>query len=1006
MSKKRATTTGLLTASILLFTCASADAVPDGSAGAPSLKKWEPYVELEAKPGSQRNLGTLDLFMPLAQDNANLLFWLFRGVVVDDSSEEGNFGLAFRHLVDKGGALPFILGAYGFYDVQNSASNHVFNQLTFGAELLSTNFELRANRYWSRDQTTLLFQGVTSQTLGPVELDGINVVQDLSQTSMTLGEFTLPGYDIEAGMRLPVGWEHSIWLYGAYYDFERNGVEVSGPRGRVELPFDQVLGYESVDLTLGAEVAKDDVRDVSGYGYARLRIRFGGDDFAPYRDLTPIERRMTARIRRDDDIVTAPSETVVHTNEEVPVTDAPTGQSLQVFHVADTAGGDGACTSAGNACTVATAQGNANYGAGDILVPVSAAGTIVSDIALSSARQQVAGGRATGTANVTLSNVQHSTLALTGLGARATVQGQVTLFQDTTVKGFDIQNALGTGILADSFMGSATRVSDLNITGGTGTRFTASTSGRTTFASDVAITNTTATSFEVLGGAADIDFAGTITQNNAASAVAIGNMTGGGAAFSGAIVANTSTAAAIDLTNNTARLQFAGGLDIDTTSGAGFSAQGGGTVSVTGATNTIASTTGVALNLDGVSVDAAGVTFRSVSASGPASSGIRVNDTGGTGSVRVTGDGATAGSGGTIQNAGAAAVQLTDTQNVALAFMTIESPTAAGINVQNISDFDFSSNSITNAGASAIRVQNGSGTGVIASNTIGSALSAFDRAIQVTLNGDSDLTIDNNAISSVLTIVNHGIDVTADAGDDTVRITNNTITSTLNGFGDAIHYVGNSSGAMTTVITGNTILNLAGAFEDGIDVAYNSGSANTTIQGNVVANADVVNAFGDGIKVTINTTGTTTTTIDNNTVGQLGNGLFEDGIEVSASQGSDHTVTISNNLVGQLGGMFDDGVELTLTGGATTFVAATINDNMLLASTGAGAWGLEANATSPANLCTDVTGNLTDTALTFMSGLGATIDVVDLPTVSLANFGATINLLGAGAIQNAASCPP
>ena len=213
------------------------------------------------------------------------------------------------------------------------------------------------------------------------------------------------------------------------------------------------------------------------------------------------------------------------------------------------------------------------------------------------------------------------------------------------------------------------------------------------------------------------------------------------------------------------------------------------------------------------------------------------------------------------------------------------------------------------------------------------------------------------------------------------------------------------SGEMTTVITGNTIRNLVGASEDGIDVTYNAGSANTTIQGNVVANADVVNSFGDGIAVAINTTGSTSTIIGGNTIGQLNNGLFDDGIEVLVSQGIDHAVAVSNNLVGQLGGLFDDGIQLRLAGGAATFVAATIQNNLLLASTGPGV-GLNAIALAPANLCADVTGNLTHTALTFTSGFGASIDIVDLPTLSANNFFATTLLFPLGTIQNAVSCPP
>lgn len=992
---------------ILDHNSARAQSLEAPAPSAPELKKWEPYVELEAKPGSERVLGNADLFVPLAQDADSLLFWLFRGVVSDDSSQEGNFGLAFRQLTNAPGMLPFIWGVYGFYDVQNSASSHTYDQFTLGAELLTTNMELRGNWYWNPDESSVVGQGISNQTFGPVRLDGINVVQNFSEISATITEFTLPGFDIEAGVRLPLDVGNGLWLYGAYYDFERNGVDISGPRGRVELPFDELLGYQNIDLTFGAEVTKDEVRDVQGYGYARLRIRFGGDDYVPYASLTPIEQRMTARIRRDDDIVTADSKTETTITGEVDVTDAPTGESLQVFHVANTAQGSGDCTSPGDACTIATAQGNVNYGAGDVIVPVDIAGTIVSDIALNAARQQIAGGGSTGTADLILSNAAHSLLVLTGLGSTATVQGQITLFQDVTVKGFDIDNPGGIGIFANSFLGSSTaQISDVDITGGTGVQFSAASSGRAVFASNVAVTDTTSTAFEVLGGSADIVFDGTISQSNAASAVAISNMTGGGAAFGGAIDADTSTAAAVTLASNTgAAFAFTGGLALDTTSGAGFAATGGGSVAVTGTANTISTTTGIALNLDGVTIADAGATFRSISASNAATFGIRVNNTSGTGSISVTGDGSTAASGGTIQSAGSAGAQLTDTQNVSLAFMRFESPSTYGIRGENVSNFSFASNAIVDAGSAAISVENGSGTGVISNNTVTAVLSAFNNAIEVSLNGNSDLTIDSNTITSLLTIAENGIDVEISSGDVVTRIRDNSITSIANGFGDGIHYVGNSTGAMTTTISGNTIRNTLGAFDDGIDVAYNAGSATTTIQNNRFFSSDLIGFVGDGIDLKLNTTGTTSSTISGNVVAETA-GLFDDGVKITVSRGTDHDIVVSSNTIGQLGGTFDDGVELTLSGGSATNVTATISNNVLFGSSGVGARGLEVTANSPATLCTQITGNLTDTSLDLISGLGATIEVVDLPLLSLNNNLASVNLIALGTIANTTGCLP
>src|SRR5207302_6224218 len=103
-----------------------------------------------------------------------------------------------------------------------------------------------------------------------------------------------------------------------------------------------------------------------------------------------------------------------------------------------------------------------------------------------------------------------------------------------------------------------------------------------------------------------------------------------------------------------------GGLNIDTTSGKGYEATGGGTVAVTGSNNSVTTTTGRALNVDSTTIGASGLTFHDISSNG-ASNGIRLNSTGSSGGLTVTGDGgATAnGSGGTIQNSTADGVRLT-----------------------------------------------------------------------------------------------------------------------------------------------------------------------------------------------------------------------------------------------------------------------------------------------------------------------------------------------------------
>ena len=126
-----------------------------------------------------------------------------------------------------------------------------------------------------------------------------------------------------------------------------------------------------------------------------------------------------------------------------------------------------------------------------------------------------------------------------------------------------------------------------------------------------------------------------------------------------------------------------GGLDIDTTSGTGFSATNG-TVTVGGTGNSITTGTGTALNVDTAGITAGNLTFDSISSNG-ATSGIRLFTTGTTGGLNVTGTGgacattADACTGGTIQSTTLDAVSLISTQAITLQRMKIRNSLGNGI---------------------------------------------------------------------------------------------------------------------------------------------------------------------------------------------------------------------------------------------------------------------------------------------------------------------------------------
>ena len=180
---------------------------------------------------------------------------------------------------------------------------------------------------------------------------------------------------------------------------------------------------------------------------------------------------------------------------------------------------------------------------------------------------------------------------------------------------------------------------------------------------------------------------GTLSCTSNCTGISATSNTGGTVDFSGATkTLNTGANGAVTLTNNTgATVRFSnGGLALTTSTGTGFNATGGGTVEVTGAVNTVASTAGgVGVNIQNTTIGAGNVTFRSVNKNTGSNYGIRLESTGTSGGFKVTGDGSTANSGGTLVQsattaADSAAVTVSSTANLSLEFMKVSITTGSG----------------------------------------------------------------------------------------------------------------------------------------------------------------------------------------------------------------------------------------------------------------------------------------------------------------------------------------
>ncbi|MEK7833322.1 MAG: Ig-like domain-containing protein, partial [Acidobacteriota bacterium] len=185
---------------------------------------------------------------------------------------------------------------------------------------------------------------------------------------------------------------------------------------------------------------------------------------------------------------------------------------------------------------------------------------------------------------------------------------------------------------------------------------------------------------------------GTLTSSGAsAQGIRVQNSNGGTISFNSPTkTLNTATNVAVTLSSNTGgTMNFgSGGLDIDTTTGAGFSATGGGTVNVTGANNTIDSISATALNVTSTTIGGSDLNFVRISsgnntAAADPVNGIVLNTTGSSGGLTVAGSGPVD-SGGIIQRTTGSGILATDTQDLSLTQIRIDTPGNHGIEASNL----------------------------------------------------------------------------------------------------------------------------------------------------------------------------------------------------------------------------------------------------------------------------------------------------------------------------------
>ena len=700
---------------------AAALGVVPGLAQAADGDKWHGHAESVFRPGTNRIGGSVEMFVPLGQDEDSLFFLDARQGISDKVDIFGNWGLGVRQILNPN----LILGGYIYSDATVKDGNSFF-ATTLGVEAMTPNFDARFNFHvpisGAKDRS-----GLNTSTLSIISN---RLVEDTVNT--LLRDKPMWGFDTEVGVKLPVSLTmgDDLRLYaGAYHYWADDVRNVTGGRGTLEYSLGDVFGIDGSRLSLGGTLSYDNIDHADVTAEIRLRVPLqaivGGESDQPV--LSPLEERMTARVRRDLDMRLG-EEKVGNGAAVTRFAQDATGTEYGYIYYADGAATLGAGTSA-DPTTIDDAITNATTVSasttGGIVVLDGQAGTITTAGVTLQDDQTVVG--AGSSISVLLST--GATVSFGFGGTNATVQGTgggavFTLANNNTLQDFSITDG-GTGV-SGSGIADAT-ISGLTVSSSTGNGLDFSdTTGNITIANstigglagsgnEVGTDGISASNVESLaisgstitggtaGSAIDVDTG----ANNTALAIDTSTLaTTGGVAV---VDANGSTGAGtLTITSLSGNTVLGGngedgGIVVDT---ATLQASGGGDAA--GGDTTIGTTTdrvtGSGLVLNNVDGGIAFGNLNIANSGGAGDYGLFIQDSGSGFNFSTTG--------GSIDSVGGTAVKIDPvTTDVTLSSITSTNADGDAIILDRVSGaFNvIGQTTITNAGGWGIRVENSDG---------------------------------------------------------------------------------------------------------------------------------------------------------------------------------------------------------------------------------------------------------------------------------------------------------
>ena len=912
-----------------------------GAALADDGPLWTPSVGGSASFSKNDTLGSLDLFMPIAQDEDSVFYLDLRVQPGDISDLSGSYGIGAQQIINP----DLMIGGYAYFNNER-IGNVEYQGVTLGGQIVTSSLDVSANIYLptSSDVQTGGAAG------GGV---GLSIVGNtlIAQTGAKFRR-QLRGVDVEAGYRLRDIFGNGKSLRfsagGFYYQSQSNtNIELTGARAGVEFEFKTREGAYAPRFSVGGTVSHDNQNQTQWAGHVRFVMPLGRDNSvqeygqqldgdnnlgAPVSEglrdrLQANTLRPTGVISIEDNQSFVPTTTVVDPN---------TGAAFGKFAFADdanTAGAgtfrdpdtlDGAvATAGGNGYLVALENGLAgNINANNVQLQdgqtLIGGGTPITVLVNGVAQQFVIPGAA-------------GTISGTNAAGSAILLGNNNRIQNVTITGAGT-GIMGTGVSNASF--TDVRVQN---TGGAGINLINATGTFEFKNTDIA--NTAGPAFQANGGSAAFNFDADSSISQGVNAAAMNIMGGHSGAVNFAGTANATAGSGLQFNNADGTYNLSGAVALNG-GDAGIDILNGSAGTFTFDNTTITNPTGVAFNLQAstgtvnfnagssiaqsnaasaVKIDqqSGGVTnfLGAITASTSAANSIDLTNNAG-GQINFAGPlGLTSGAGTTFSAIGGGIFSATNAANS----LNATAGQALNIDGMTIGAAGASFNSIMSAGSAnqGVRLNNMTGGAFTATTTTitnsgddgvkidGVANAATFGTINITNAGDEGFDVDNSPGN----ITVGGLTITG-AVQDGLDLTN--ATGALSFTGVSVSGTGSNGidlngplGALT--FTGLTTISNAGS--DGLDMDFVTGGP-VTFNG-----LTITNAGDDGITMTSSASGATfngVTTVSGS--GGEGIGLRNANgnvtfasIDIDNSTGRGFEILNATNNVTVNGGSIDDG---------------------------------------------------------------------------------------------------